>query len=44
MTLLEKEKLIEYRLNKLSGSEKNIKSPGVVKKLRRELRKIREAI
>ena len=30
--------LMKDRLNKLEGSKKNIKCPGVVKKLRRQIR------
>ena len=35
-------KLMEYRLNKLEGTEKNIKSPGVVRKLRRKIKKAQQ--
>ena len=41
MTIAEKEKLMEYRLNKLSRTEKNTKSPGVVRKLERKFRKLK---
>ena len=42
MTIDEKIMLMEARLVKLNGRDKNIKSPGVKKKLERKLRKMRE--
>lgn len=42
MTIRDKVKLMEYRLNKLKGTEKNIKSPGVVRKLRRKIKKTQQ--
>lgn len=38
MTREEKLALIKNRLNTLEGSVKNIKCPGVIKKLRRQIR------
>lgn len=32
---------IQNRLNKLYGTEKNIKSPGVIRKLERQLRNLK---
>lgn len=37
MSKEEKHALLQDRYNKLNGTEKNIKSPGVVRKLRRKL-------
>ena len=37
MSKEEKRALLQDRYNKLNGTEKNIKSPGVVRKLRRKL-------
>lgn len=39
MTITEKNTIIMDRYNRLSNSVKNVKAPGVVKKLRRKLRK-----
>ena len=34
--------IIDNRIRKLKGSDKNIKSPGVLRKLNRKLRKLKE--
>ena len=34
--------MIDNRIRKLKGSDKNIKSPGVLRKLNRKLRKFKE--
>lgn len=34
--------MIDNRIRKLKGSDKNIKSPGVLRKLNRKLRKLKE--
>lgn len=39
ITITEKNTIIMDRYNRLSNSVKNVKAPGVVKKLRRKLRK-----
>lgn len=40
MTTEQKASILEARLTKLSGSPKNIKCPGVVRKLRRQYRNL----
>jgi len=40
MTREQKKAILENRLNTLKGSPKNIKCPGVVRKLTRQLRNI----
>lgn len=41
MTNTEKIALLENKISKLDGSPKNIKSPGVVRKLKRQLRNLK---
>ena len=40
MVIRDEVKLMQYRLNRLLSSEKNIKSPGVVRKLERKIRNL----
>jgi len=39
MSKAEKLALLKFRYNRLAGTPKNIKAPGVVRKLSREIRK-----
>lgn len=39
MTDTEKKNILEARINKLKHNGKNVKSPGVLRKLKREVRK-----
>ena len=42
MTTEAKKNMLERRIAKLKGSEKNIKCPGVLRKLNRKLRNLEE--
>lgn len=44
MNKTDKLALMKQRLQKLEGTDKNVKSPGVVKRLRREIRNLESVV
>ena len=44
MTKVDRLNLMKQRLQKLEGTEKNIKCPGVVRGLRREIRVLEDSV